>query len=153
MTKVAIAAVALFGMLFAAGCGIRQLPPASALPPGAEVAITANKWFSVVKEKKLFGGCRIDVSPEKGRQDVVGVKRGWMVAWLLINTCDPAPTLVLTFEDERGNSVKSEDLFDSLTMSGNVLTGRVKDTAPFGTYKYTATIGSHRKDPEIVIFP
>ena len=113
--------------------------------------VSSQKWFSVDKKKKI-GGCKIDVSPEKGADAVV--VRGWQVSWLLVNTCDNAPELELQFylHGRPANPITFEKMADG------VLKGKVREdlkdeeVGAQNPYKYSVKVGNHIKDPEIIIF-
>jgi hypothetical protein len=134
-------------LMFTTACASLQVGTTPG-PPPKPVALSVQKWFSVDKHEPWYGGCSVRVTPEK-KPNLVRIARGWEVAWLVTNECDEAMDLTLTFE-RNGQPVESPITFD--TIVNGVLRGVVKSDAELGRYKYTAKVGEHSKDPDIIIF-
>ncbi len=147
MTRQRIAILGVAGLLTGFGCAARQ---AAVPPPSKPVTVTAAKWFTVNKVRGFLGiGCKIDVKPDT-QPDLVRVARGSEVAWVMVNVCDDAADLKLTFYLKGTNAPVQPIEFQAI--ENGVLKGRVKADATPTTYKYDVGIGRHNKDPEIIIF-
>ncbi len=140
---------ALATLALLSGCvSAKQIEPV----PSEPLTLTVGKFFSITKTKPWYKiSCKITVAPAKGD---VKVRRGSTVAWVMGNDCDDAADVRLRFFRKGRGKATEEYPIKFEPMRNNVLYGTVIDDGGTeeATYEYTAIVGRHQKDPEIIVF-
>jgi hypothetical protein len=128
-------------------------PPAGGGPAPQPVSVNAQKYFTISVTDAFFGGCKVEVRPDK-KPGKVRLDPKMRVAWIAANECSEEVGVELMQFKQGNRTLQAEDIFDDIVRTDYTWTGTVKEDTKeiLGRWKYTAGVGTHMKDPDIIIF-